>query len=389
MKIAIIGCGNAGSKIVDKCLEYQLATERDFISHAIAVNSASVDFQALEFIAESARVLIGEAEVKGHGAGTDNTVGKKVAEDDIHQIQRAIGDVPVHEIDAFIVAAGFGGGTGSGAAPVIAEHIQTSYDEPVYGLGVLPSRNEGGVYQLNTARSFPSLVRNTDSVIVFDNEVWQTASDSVSDSYDKANLEIAKRFVTLFGAGEDDGSTGAENAVDSSEIIKTLDCGGVASIGFSTAQANGGKASGGLLSRFSENGTGEKGDERNETKVVGLIRQATTGQLTLPCNVESTTKALALVSGPEEEMSRSGIESGRRWLEDHCDSLEVRGGDDPRPRKDVVGLVLLAGITECSRIDEFQEQATQAQRSMTELEADVEERTESLITDEGGEIDPL
>lgn len=391
MRIALLGCGNAGSKVVDKALEYQTETGRDFISHVTVVNSAAADFNALDYVPENRRLLIGESEVKGHGAGTDNTVGRKIAESDIHKIQRVVGDIAIHEIDAFIVATSFGGGTGSGCAPVIAEHIQTSYDEPVYGLGILPARNEGGIYQLNAARSFPSLVRKTDNVIVFDNEVWRSGSDSISASYDHANAEIARRFVTLFAAGEEDGTTAAENVVDSSEIIKTLDCGGVSSIGYSTADVETTKAktNGGLLSRFSEPEETEPTDERTETKVLGLIRQATTGQLTLPADVSSTTKALALVSGPQGEMSRSGLESGRRWLEDHCDCHEVRGGDDPRDQRHLAGVVLLSGLTNCSRVDEFQEQATEAQESMNELDESVEEETESLITDDGNDIDPV
>lgn len=385
MKIALIGCGNGGSKVVDRCLGLEYETNRDFISHAIAINSAVADFKALDVIADSQQLLIGQSETKGHGAGTDNREGRKIAEQEINKIQRAVGDIPVHKVDAFVVAAALGGGTGSGAAPVVAAHLQESYDEPVYGLGILPARNEGGVYQLNTARSFPSLVGETDNLIVFDNEVWRSGSESISASYDEANTEIAQRFVTLFGAGELDESTASENVVDSSEIIKTLNCGGVSSIGYSTADAEG--RSEGLMGRFSSDGSAPT--EQREKKVLGLIRQATTGQLTLPADISSTTKALALVSGPQQEMSRGGLENGRHWLEEHCDCLEVRGGDDPREQEFVAGLVLLSGITECSRIDEFQEQATDAQQSMQELEEAIESKTEELITDDDDQIDPV
>jgi cell division GTPase FtsZ len=394
MKIAMIGAGNCGAKIVDKALELQLETGRDFVSHATVLNSAAADFQVLDYVPDNParRLLIGESRMKGHGAGTDNTVGRKMAEDDIERIKNAIGDIAIHEIDAFVVCASFGGGTGSGAAPVVAEHLQSSYDEPVYGLGILPGRDEGGIYQLNAARSFPSLVRVCDNVIVFDNEVWRGGgTESVSGSYDMANSEIARRFVTLFAAGEKDGSTAAENVVDSSEIIKTLDCGGVSSIGYSTAEVDEGvtDAAGGLLSRF-KNGDGKNGtsDRRTETKVLGLVRQATTGQLTLPADVSSTTRALALLSGPQAEMSRKGLESGRHWLEEQCQTQEVRGGDDPRDQDHLAGVVLLSGLTECARIEEFQDQADAAKQKKDELDEQVDDATEDLISGDG-EVDSL
>jgi len=391
MKIAMIGCGNGGSKVVDKCLEVEDRTGRHHITHAVSINSATADFDILDYVPADHRVLIGEAAVKGHGAGTDNTVGAEIAEGDIYKIQRAVGDIPIHKIDAFVVATSLGGGTGSGAAPVIAEHLSDSYDEPVYGLGLLPAQNEGGIYQLNTARSFPTLVENTDNVIVFDNEVWREAGETISASYDRANEEIATRFVTLFGAGERDADR-AENVLDSSEIIKTLDCGGVSSIGYSTDAVDGEPSSGaggGLLSRFTNGDRANGTTSRKETKIVGLIKQATTGQLTLPCDVSSTTKALALVTGPGQELSRSGIENGKAWLEDECDCLEVRGGDDPRDQGLVSGLVLLSGVTDVARVEEFQDQAVDAKASMERNEERVESGTQELIHDDGGEIDPL
>lgn len=388
MKVAIIACGNAGSKVVDTMLGLEERLGRRFIAHTIAVNSATADFDALDRIPHDHHILIGEAETKGHGAGTDNTVGKRIAEQDIHKIQRAVGDIPIHEVDAFFVATSFGGGTGSGAAPVVATHIAEQYDEPVYGLGILPAQNEGGIYQLNSARSLPALTDATDNVIVFDNEVWRQSGTSISASYAHANEQIATRFVTMFSAGERD-STAAENVLDSSEIIKTLNCGGISSIGYSTADVEQTNNSSGLLSRFKSNGHTQS-SERKETKIVGLIRQATTGQLTLPCDVASTAKALTLVTGPANEMSRSGIENGKLWLEEQCDCMEVRGGDDPRERENkIAGLVLLSGITDCARIDEFQEQAVAAQDSIENMEDDIEEGTTELVHDESNDIDPL
>ena len=170
MKLALIGFGQAGGKIVDRFVEYEQRTGVDVFTDPVAVNTASVDLQGLERVPEANRVLIGQSRVKGHGVGADNELGAEIAEADIDEIQHALDDIPVHEVDAFLVVAGLGGGTGSGGAPVLAKHLKHIYTEPVYGLGILPGQDEGGIYTLNAARSFQTFVREVDNLLVFDND---------------------------------------------------------------------------------------------------------------------------------------------------------------------------------------------------------------------------
>ncbi|MFC6725560.1 tubulin/FtsZ family protein, partial [Halobium palmae] len=255
MKLAMIGFGQAGGKIVDKFLEYDERHGSGIVRAAVAVNSAKADLMGLTKVPEEQRVLIGQARVKGHGVGADNELGAEVAEEDMDEIQGAIDGIPVHEVDAFLVVAGLGGGTGSGGAPVLAKHLKRIYTEPVYGLGVLPGSDEGGIYTLNAARSFQTFVRQVDNLLVFDNDSWRKTGESVQGGYDKINEEIVQRFGILFGAGELEGGEIAESVVDSSEIINTLSGGGVSTVGYAEeeVEATGG-SSGGLLSRFTGGG---------------------------------------------------------------------------------------------------------------------------------------
>ncbi|MFW5918353.1 MAG: cell division protein, partial [Haloferacaceae archaeon] len=142
MKLAMIGFGQAGGKIVDKFLEYDARTGADIVRAAIAVNTAKADLLGLENVPRENRVLIGQSRVKGHGVGADNELGAEIAEEDIDEVQGAIDAIPVHEVDAFLIVAGLGGGTGSGGSPVLAKHLKRIYTEPVYGLGVLPGSDE-------------------------------------------------------------------------------------------------------------------------------------------------------------------------------------------------------------------------------------------------------
>src|SRR6056297_3264138 len=233
MKLAMIGFGQAGGKIVDKFLEYDRNNNSNIVRAAVAVNSAKADLMGLEHIPQDQRVLIGQSRVKGHGVGADNELGAEIAEEDIDEVQGAIDSIPVHEVDAFLVVAGLGGGTGSGGAPVLAKHLKRIYTEPVYGLGILPGSDEGGIYTLNAARSFQTLVNEVDNLLVFDNDAWRKSGESMEGGYDAINDEIVRRFGILFGAGEvGAGDNVAESVVDSSEIINTLSGGGVSTVGY-------------------------------------------------------------------------------------------------------------------------------------------------------------
>ena len=390
MKLAMIGFGQAGGKIVDKFLEYDDRTGSGIVRSAVAVNTAKADLMGLERVPQENRVLIGQSRVKGHGVGADNELGAEVAEEDIDEVQGAIDSIPVHEVDAFLIIAGMGGGTGSGGAPVLAKHLKRIYTEPVYGLGVLPGTDEGGIYTLNAARSFQTFVREVDNLLVFDNDAWRKTGESVEGGYDQINDEIVRRFGVLFGAGEvEAGDNVAESVVDSSEIINTLAGGGVSTVGYD-AEAVEEHNSGGLLSRFKDGGDADELENANTTnRITSLVRKAALGRLTLPCEIEGAERALLVVSGPPEHLNRKGIERGRKWLEEQTGSMEVRGGDYPINEPNVAAAVLLSGVHNVPRIKELQQVAIEAQENIDEIQQESEENLEDLVEDEGDELDPL
>ncbi|MGQ3413964.1 tubulin/FtsZ family protein [Natrinema sp. LN54] len=385
MKLALIGFGQAGGKVVDEFLAFDDSIGGGFIESAIAVNSATTDLKGLENVSDENRVLIGQARVKGHGVGADNELGAEVAEADIDEIQGAIDRVPVHEIDAFLVVAGMGGGTGSGGAPVLAKHLQRIYTQPVYGLGILPGTDEGGIYTLNAARSFQTFVTEVDNLLVFDNDVWRSAGESVEGGYDRINREIVERFGLLFAAGEvEQGDHVAESVVDSSEIINTLSGGGVSTIGYASEVV---ETDDGLLSSLTGGDEFDEGAATN--RMTSLVRKATLGRLTLPCDVGSADRGLVVATGPPSQLNRKGVERGRQWLEDETGSMEIRGGDYPIPNRDEVGAIaLLSGVTDVPRIDQLQQVAIEAQETTEDVRASAEEDFASLM-DTGGELDAL
>ncbi|WP_435126822.1 tubulin/FtsZ family protein [Halobaculum sp. D14] len=389
MKLATIGVGNAGSKLIDRMIEFEQDTGRNLCRHALVINTARTDLAKPEHIPESRRVLIGETHKKarGHGVGGDAEVGAEVAKTDIDEIRRVFDDVEIHEVDAILVAAGLGGGTGSGAAPVVIDELQKMYDEPVYGLGVLPGKYEGGRPALNAARSLQSFVNKVDNFIAFDNDAWRARGQTIEQGYEEMNEELAARIVTLLAAGEVDESDVGENAMDSSDIMRTLDTGGVSSIGYASTTLE--TAEEGLLSRFDGAEEAEM-ESTDAAKIKGLVRRAVNSRLTLPCEVSSADRALIVFAGPPAAISRKGVESAREWLENEADTVDVLAGDDPRPESaTLAAVVLLSNVTETPRIKEIQNQAVDAQNKIQEQDAVRDEEIESLITDDDNDLDPI
>ncbi|WP_323676443.1 tubulin/FtsZ family protein [Halorubellus sp. PRR65] len=390
MKLALFGFGNAGGKIVDELLYHQAERDGDFVRSALAINSARTDLAKLDYVPPEQQLLLGQTHerVKGQGVGADPKLGAEVTRQDLHEVERALDEVPLYDVDAFLVLAGLGGGTGSGGAPVLSEALSEKFDEPVYGLGVLPSEEEGGRAAFNAARSFQSFVEATDNVLLFDNDAWRGSEDTVGGGYERTNRELATRLGSLFAAGNV-GDVVAENAMDASDVRRTLATGGVSTIAYAETDLSPSTVrSKGLLSRFRKNGTGEDVDPAQ--KVSGLVRQAIQSRLTCPADVSSVERSLIVISGPPEEFSRKGLERSRHWVEEQTDSMDVLAGDNPQPDADALSaVVVLSNPTTVRRVDEMQGRAVEAKDDMAQQRADREDAISDLITDDAGELDPI
>ncbi|MFC7135101.1 MULTISPECIES: tubulin/FtsZ family protein [Salinibaculum] len=391
MKIALIGFGNAGSKVADEIFRYEQETGRSLSRYVVAINSARSDLAKLDEIPTDKQILIGQTDerVKGHGVGSDPELGAEVTRRDLQELERALDGVPVYDIDAFLLVAGLGGGTGSGGAPVLADRISEMFDEPVYGLGVLPSKDEGGRASFNAARSLQSFVDATNNLLLFDNDAWRGHQDTVEAGYERMNKEIAARIGTLLAAGNIDESEVSENVMDASDVRRTLDTGGISTVAYAeTDLESETRQSQGLLGRFRGNGTGQETDTAK--KISGLVRQAVQSRLTCPATVSSAERSLIVISGPPGEFSRKGLESARRWVEQQTASIEVLAGDDPRASANhVSAVVVLSNVTDVSRVDQLQEQAVDAADNIEDQASTREEDIERLIRDDEGRLDPL
>ncbi len=373
MKIFMIGYGQAGGRVVDSFIEFANRTGQNFVVRALAINTARADLLGLTNIPMEDRLLVGESLTKGHGIGADNELGAKVATDELYTIQSAIDKRGTHTIDAFLIIAGLGGGTGSGGAPVLARRLKKLYEEPVYGFGVLPAKDEGSLYSLNAARSLVTFVNEVDNLFLFDNDAWKKGGESVKEAFADINDEIVRRFGLLFGAGE--ANEVGQMVVDASEVINTLKGGGISTIGYAAEEI---ESEGFLKKFFGKKGSLEKMD--SVTRITSLVRRAVAGRLTIPCEVSTAEKALIIAAGPPKELSRKGIEKSKVRIEEMIRGTEVRGGDFPLVKgQHVATAVLFSGISDIPRIKELQETGAEAQEKIKEVSGEKEKEYKELM----------
>jgi len=365
MRVFFIGFGQAGGKIVDMFIEQDKKLGTNSF-RGIAVNTARTDLMGLKHIELKDRILIGQTLVKGHGVGTDNVTGARVTADEIDSIITAVDTRGTHDVDAFVIVAGLGGGTGSGGSPVLARHLKRIYREPVYALGIIPAPEEGRLYSYNAARSLTTLVNEADNTFIFDNSAWKNEGESVKSAFQRLNNEVVRRFSILFRAGEVGRMGVGEMVVDSSEIINTLRGGGITSVGYAISEVISSRTKqqrgilGGIQKNIKDTFGGKKeateevllGEDRS-AKIVGLVRRAMLGRLTLPCDYSTAERALVLVAGPPDEMDRKGVEKAKSWVEENIAGVEVRGGDYPVNSEYVAAVVMLATVGNAPRIKEL------------------------------------
>ncbi len=153
-KICVIGCGGGGSNSVHRLMRTGLEGV-----DAIAINT---DKFHLSRIDAQKVLLIGERTCHGYGTGGDALLGEKVARAEVDRIESL-----VREYDIVFITAGMGGGTGTGAAPVVAESAR-KHGAIVVALVTLPFDIEKG--RLRTALlGIAKLKERAHSTIILDN----------------------------------------------------------------------------------------------------------------------------------------------------------------------------------------------------------------------------
>ncbi|MCW1926859.1 cell division protein FtsZ [Bhargavaea beijingensis] len=154
--IKVIGVGGGGNNAVNRMIEHGVQGVE-----FIAVNT---DAQALKLSQAEVTLQIGEKLTRGLGAGANPEVGKKAAEESKEQIEEAL-----RGADMVFVTAGMGGGTGTGAAPVIAQ-IAKDLGALTVGVVTRPFTFEGRKRATQAIGGIAAMKESVDTLIVIPND---------------------------------------------------------------------------------------------------------------------------------------------------------------------------------------------------------------------------
>ena len=156
VNIKVIGVGGGGGNAVNRMVESGV--------QGVEFISINTDMQALNFSQAGTKIQIGEKLTKGQGAGANPEIGRKAAEESKEQIAAALANT--HMV---FITAGMGGGTGTGAAPVVA---QIAREMGILTVGVVtrPFAFEGKKRLEQALGGIDELNKNVDSLDIIPNE---------------------------------------------------------------------------------------------------------------------------------------------------------------------------------------------------------------------------
>ena len=174
--LKVVGVGGGGCNAIESMIARGLSGVE-----YIAVNT---DSQVLRSSTATHKVQCGGSITRGLGAGADPNIGRKSAEEDRDQLAEVLSGS-----DMVFITAGMGGGTGTGAAPVIAS-IAKSIGALVVGIVTKPFRWEGKTRMMNAEKGIMELRQHVDSLIVIPNERLLNILDKATNAFaafDKPN----------------------------------------------------------------------------------------------------------------------------------------------------------------------------------------------------------
>ena len=181
--IKVIGVGGGGNNAVNRMVDNQIKGVQ-----FLAVNTEN---QVLELSKADVTIQIGEKVTKGLGAGANPQIGEEAAQESREEITKAL-----EGADMVFVTAGMGGGTGTGAAPIVAECAK-EVGALTVGVVTKPFAFEGKRRRAAAEKGIEYLTQKVDTIIVIPNDKLLQVVDkkcSVSDAFSKAD-EVLRQGI--------------------------------------------------------------------------------------------------------------------------------------------------------------------------------------------------
>ncbi len=184
-KMVVIGVGGAGNNAVNRMIDDEIQNVEFYV--------ANTDKQALSTSKAPNRIVLGESVTKGLGAGGDPKVGREAAEASADKIREICSDA-----DMVFIAAGMGGGTGTGAAPVIAS-IARECGALSVAIVTRPFGLEGEKRIAQSVEGLSNLMDAADAIIVVSNDnLLRTAGNTpISEAFRTSDSVLAQSVRTV------------------------------------------------------------------------------------------------------------------------------------------------------------------------------------------------
>ncbi len=219
--IKVIGVGGGGSNAVNHMYNQGIIGV-DFIV-------CNTDKQALDISPVPYKIQLGPSLTEGRGAGSIPEIGKNAAVENIEEIRELLGN----NTKMVFVTAGMGGGTGTGAAPVIA-HVAKELGILTVGIVTVPFNFEGRKRRQQAEEGMESMRSNVDTLLVINNERLReiTGNLTIGNAFAQADDVLT---VAAKGIAEVISVTGAIN-VDFNDVNTVMKDSGVAIMGSAVAE---------------------------------------------------------------------------------------------------------------------------------------------------------
>jgi len=214
--LKVVGIGGGGCNAVDWMIQKGLRGV-DYV----AVNT---DTQSLTSRAADVKLTIGYRLTQGLGTGCDPELGKKCAEADRDKIEKIIEDA-----NMVFITTGLGGGTGSGASPVVAE-IAKKKDILVVGIVTMPFQYEGKDKKLAAEKAAQELRQYCDSLIIIPNDRVSNLLDGTKTFEEAFHMPNQVLYESVKGISDIITLTGEIN-VDFADVKKVMKNSGIALMG--------------------------------------------------------------------------------------------------------------------------------------------------------------
>ncbi|MBQ8331536.1 MAG: cell division protein FtsZ [Clostridia bacterium] len=183
VNIKVVGVGGGGNNAINRMISSGVKGV-DFI----AINT---DKQALKKCTAPSQLVIGEKITNGFGAGSNPEIGERAAEEAVNEIKKLLSGA-----DMVFITAGMGGGTGTGAAPVVAR-IANEMDILTVGVVTTPFKFEGGRKMDRAQEGIAEIAQYVDSLVVIPNERLKLVTDTritLINAFTEAD-EVLRRAV--------------------------------------------------------------------------------------------------------------------------------------------------------------------------------------------------